>query len=455
MSQTVLKINVAPKEAKVIREVDVLVVGGGPAGIGAAVSAAYDGSKVLMLEKGGFLGGNITKSYVEGCNYFLNGTGYEPTGVWAKMETQYKEEYGRGHDLRPGPTFRFSSEYLKIFLDKFMKENNVEVLFHSFVNDVVVEDEEIKAVIIQTKQGPLAVVAKTIVDCSGDADVAFAAGVAFEQGRATDGITQPGTLSFRVAGIDSATLLENGKDVLNIVGGKYNKDYRAGVTGLSCKRQDLPFGRLTPGGQVSYLNYACVYGIDSTDIFGMSSGEMEARGYIREMLDYMRGNMLGFEKAELSSIATEVSFRDSRRINGKYHLTIEDLRTKRHFDDCIGIYPQFYDMLAPDAYMDGDGHVDGGGYKGHIYHLINDGTRYQIPYGALVPQGIKNLLVAGRAISCDHVAQSGIRAIYCCMSTGEAAGAAAAIASKQNIPTELVDIKELQTRLIAQGVKLS
>ncbi|MCL1949962.1 MAG: FAD-dependent oxidoreductase [Turicibacter sp.] len=447
--------NVAPKVAKVIREVDVLVVGGGPAGIGAAVSAAYDGDKVLLLEKGGFLGGNITKSYVEGCNYFLRGTGFEPTGVWAKMEAQYKEAYGRAHDLRPNSPFRYSSEYLKIFLDRFMKDNNVEVLFHSFVNDVVMEDEVIKAVIIQTKQGPQAIVAKTVVDCSGDADVAFAAGVTYDQGRETDGLTQPGTLSFRVAGVDSATLLEDGKDVLKRIAADYKKEYRAGKTGLSCKRQDLPFGRLTAGGQVSYLNYACAYGIDSTDIVGLTQGEQESRVYIQEMLDYMRANMPGFERAELSSIATEVSFRDSRRIKGKYHLTIEDLTTTRQFEDCIAVYPQFYDMLAPDAYMDGDGSIEGAGYKGHIYKMINDGSLFQVPYRALVPQGVSNLLVAGRSISCDHVAQSGIRAISCCMATGEAAGAAAALASQQGISAEDVNVMELQKRLRGQGVRLA
>ena len=148
------------------------------------------------------MGGNITKSYVEGCNYFLAKTDFEPGGVWAKMEQGYKEIYGRGHDLRPGTTFRFSSEYLKIYLDQFLKAHDVEVLFHSFVNEVVVEEQKISAVIIQTKQGPQAVMAKTIVDCTGDADVAFAAWVEFEQGRATDGLCQPGTLSFRVAGVD-------------------------------------------------------------------------------------------------------------------------------------------------------------------------------------------------------------------------------------------------------------
>lgn len=454
MSQEVLKINVAPKEAKIIREVDVLVVGGGPAGIGAAVAASYSGEKVLLLEKGGFLGGNITKSYVEGCNYFLAKTDFEPGGVWAKMEQGYKEIYGRGHDLRPGTTFRFSSEYLKIYLDEFLKEHHVEVLFHSFVNEVVIEDRKISAVIIQTKQGPLAVVAKTVVDCTGDADVAFAAGVEFEQGRATDGLCQPGTLSFRVAGVDAPALLANGEDVLNEVGAIYKENYRAGVTGLNCKRQDLPFGRLTPGGQVSYLNYPCAYGIDSTDITSISQAEQECRTYISEMLDYARKHMFGFEKVELSNIATEVSFRDSRRIKGKYQLQIDDMINAREFEDCIAVYPRFYDMLSPDAYMDGDGTVEGKGYEGHIYALPKDDILFQIPYGALIPKGVDNLLVGGRSISAEHVAQSGIRAISCCMATGEAAGTAAALASIYRVATGEIDIAQLQATLRKQGAKL-
>lgn len=448
------QINISSKEAKVIREVDVLVVGGGPAGIGAAVSAAYDGSRVLLLEKNGFLGGNITKSYVETCNYFMKGTPFESCGVYAKMEAGYKEVYGRSHDIRPNAPHRFSSEYLKIFLDGFMAEHKVAVLFHSFVNEVVMEDGNIKAVIIQTKQGPQAVLAKMIVDCTGDGDVAFAAGAAFDQGREKDQLCQPGTLSFRIAGVNAALLMEDGQDKLQEIGAKYKSEYRRGKTGLNCKRQDLPFGRLTSGGQITYVNYPCAYGIDPTDIAGLSKGEMECRGYISEMLQYMRQNMPGLEYAELSSIATEIGFRDSRRIQGKYHLTIEDMKSSRHFADCIAVYPQFYDMLSPDANMDGDGSLDGAGYEGHIYVPIEGDKSFEIPYRALVPEGIGNLLVAGRCISCDHVAQSGVRAISACMQTGEAAGAAAAMASGAGAAAEEINTAALQDRLKGQGVKL-
>ena len=446
------KIALAPREATIIKEVDVLVVGGGPAGIGAAISASYDGQKVLLLEKGGFLGGNITKSLVEGCNYFIRNTNHKLGGVWAKMEEGYKSIYGRAHDLRPNSPFRFSSEYLKIYLDKFMEEHNVEVLFHSFVNEVVVEDNKITAVAIQTKQGPKAIVAKMVVDCTGDADVAFAAGVPYSQGRDTDGLTQPGSLAFGIAGVNVGKMLEDGQDVLKEVGRKYKEDYRAGKTGLKNKRQDLPFGRLTPGTQISYLNYPCAYGLDSTNVEDVTKGEKECRTYIDEMMYYIRENFDGFERAELTRIATEMGFRDSRRIHGKYVLKIEDMTGDSQFDDCVATYCKFYDMLAPDAYMDGDGKLEGAGYKGHIYEMPKDDSVFQIPYRALVPKIIDNLLVGGRSISCDHVGQSAIRAISCCMATGEACGAAASIAVADGVATENVDVPKLQARLRKHGV---
>jgi hypothetical protein len=320
-------------------------------------------------------------------------------------------------------------------------------LLHSFVNDVVVRDGAIDAVVVQTKQGPLAVRAKTVIDCTGDGDVAFAAGVPFSQGRDADGLCQPGTLNFRVAGVDAARLTSNGEDRLKEVGRRYREDYRAGRTGLSCKRQDLPFGRLTPGGQVSYLNYACAYGIDATSITDMSRAEAECRGYIDEMLGYVRSHLEGFENAELASIATEVCFRDSRRIHGRYRLTVGDMENDRHFDDVIAVYPRFYDMLAPDAYMDGDGGVEGAGYTGHIHVPVEGDRSFEIPFGCLVPEKIVNLLVAGRCISCDHVAQSGIRAISACMQTGEAAGVAAGVALRDGVLPGGADIRKVQALL--------
>jgi len=167
-------------------------------------------------------------------------------------------------------------------------------------------------------------------------------------------------------------------------------------------------------------------------------------------------NLGGFEGLELVSIAPELGFRDSRRIEGKYTLTTEDIESNKSFDDTICVFPRVYDMLAPDGNMTGNGALEGEGYKGHILILLEpNGTRtYNIPYRSLVPVGIDNLLISGRCISSTHVAQSSIRAIYACMLTGQAAGTAAALSIRDNCVPEKVNIRKLQDHLAKQGIEI-
>ncbi len=443
------------KKAKVRLTADVLVVGGGPAGIGAALGAARNGAKVVLLEKRGFLGGNITGSYVETCNGFLKPGQYIIRGAYADMVGKYREKFGNSDDIRPRSPHRFSGEYLKIFLDRFLQEAGVEVFFHSFVNDVIMDGAKVAAVVIQTKQGPALVAAKTVIDCTGDGDAAFAAGVPFDQGRDSDHMCQPGTLAFRVTGVNPEPFIKDGIDGLHEkISVKYIEDYIAGKTGLSCKRRSLPFGRLTPAGQVTYVNYPCAYGVDPTNFEDLTRGEKECRVYILEMMEYMKKHFEGFENVELSSIATEIGFRDSRRFHGEYKLTIEDMESNRHFDDVIAVHPRFYDLLTPDPDVHGDGSLAGAGYNGHIYVAVETGRSFEIPYRSLLPVGVENLMVAGRCISADYLAETGIRAVMACMYTGQAAGTAAAVALKTNAGPKTVNVKAVQEALREQNADL-
>ena len=181
---------------------------------------------------------------------------------------------------------------------------------------------------------------------------------------------------------------------------------------------------------------------------------MQCRQYVMDIYRYLKANFEELKNTEVASIAPEIGFRDSRRIDGMYHLTIEDMESRRHFDDVIAVFPRFYDMLAPDANMDGDGKVEGKGYVGHIYEPVVDDRTFEIPYGALVPKAVDNLLAAGRCISADHVAESGTRAISLCMMTGEAAGAAAAVAIRSGKRPAEICVKELQQILKAQNIHL-
>lgn len=257
----------------------------------------------------------------------------------------------------------------------------------------------------------------------------------------------------RLAGANTQMLMENG-DLLSEIGQVFKRDYRAGKTGLPCKRQDLPFGRLTPGGQISYVNYSCEYFLDPTDIADLTKGEIACRKYDLDIWQYLKTRFEALKDIEIASIAPEIGFRDSRRIEGLYKLTIEDMESQRHFDDVIAVFPRFYDMLAPDAYMDGDGKVEGKGYNGHIFEPVVDERTFEIPYRSLIPVHVKNLLVSGRCISADHVAESGTRAISLCTMTGQAAGVAAALAVEGKVAPDKIAVQRLQNILVSQNIKL-
>lgn len=444
-----MKILRKEREIEIQKSVDVLVVGGGPAGIGASIAAARQGKKVLLLEKRAFLGGNITACYVENCNYFFHNINCHSEGIYAEIEEKFNKKYSNDN-VREKREHTFHSEYLKVFLDDFTKENNVEVLFHSFVNEVIMDQDRISAVLIQTKKGPIAVQAEIVIDATGDGDVAYSAGVPYEQGREKDGLCQPGTVSVRLAGADVKALTEDG-DGLNRITQKFREDYRAGRVDLACKRQDIPFGRLTKAGVISYVNYSCEYGIDPTDVKGLTQGEIACRKYILELVEYLKEHYEPLKNVEVVSMASEIGFRDSRRIRGIHKLTIDEMESQTHFEDTIAVFPRFYDMLSPDAIMFSTEKVEGKGYSGYIYEPIKDDRHFEIPYRSLVPVNVSNLLVAGRCISADHVAESGVRAISLCMMIGEAAGIAAAIAAEHGVSPEHIEVKELQECLRRTG----
>lgn len=448
----VIKMQIIRKERpiEIKEEAEVLVVGGGPAGIGACVSAARQGKKTLLLEKRGFLGGNITACYVENCNYFLAGTPFHAQGLYAEIEKRCLEKYGNSN-VRSNKANSFDSECLKVFLDEFVQENGVKVLLHSFVNEVIMEENKIAAIIIQTKQGPLAVKADVVIDATGDGDVAFGAGVPFELGRERDGLCQPGTVSVRLAGADVDKLTADG-DGLGKITKAFREDYRAGKVDLPCKRQDIPFGRLTKAGQISYVNYPCSYGLNPTDVDDLTRGEMECRRYIMDIYKYLKNHYEELKDIEITSMAPEIGFRDSRRIRGLHRLTIEEMEQQMHYPDTIAVFPRFYDMLSPDAIMTGDETVKGRGYKGYIYEPVKDDRHFEIPYRSLVPIEVENLLVAGRCISADHVAESGVRAISLCMMTGQAAGIGAGLAIDNKVTVSEVPISRMQEILRASGM---
>lgn len=432
------------REIPITKEFDVLVCGGGPAGIGAAIAAARQGMEVALIESRAFLGGNITACYVETCNHFLWQHPYQLTGIYQEIEEEYKARYGRSDDIRIDMApHRFSSEYLKVFLDEKMEEEGVWLRLHSIVTDVIMENKIVKGVILDSKSGFEAILAKIVIDCTGDGDLAARAGVPFEQGRDKDGLVQPGTVNFRIAGVDS----EKVKKILDEKGieyfyGIYHQKVAEGEVDMGYKRMGFPMGRLTAGGQITYTNFCNAYKIDPTNADDLSKGEVLARKRVLKFFRFMKENLPGFENAELASIAPTIGFRDSRRIKGDYRLTEDDIDNQRMFQDNIAIYPRFYDILSPT-----------GTWDDHVYTVDLD-REYGIPYRCLLPINVEQLLLAGRCISTDHMAESSVRAISACMATGQAAGTAAGIAVKEKTLARNIDISNLQHELREQEVKL-
>ncbi len=432
------------KNAPVRKKVDVVVCGGGPAGIGAALSAADKGLEVALIESRGFLGGNITASYVETCNHYLWDHPFEVTGIYKEIENEYKKEFKKSDDIRSDlRAHRFSSEYLKIFLDEKIKQNNIWLRLHTSAAEAIIEDNQMSGIITHSKSGFEKILGKIVIDCTGDGDVAARAGVPFEKGRDCDGLTQPGTVNFRIAGVDSKKV----NQILEEEGIEYfyeilREKLNDGSFDPGFRRIVFPFGRLTEGGQISYINYSNVYKIDSTNADDLTKGEMMGRERVLKMFNFIKENMPGFENCELSSIAPAIGFRDSRRISGQYKLTEEDIDEERMFSDNIAIFPRFYDMLSPT-----------GTWDDHIY-IVDLDKQYGIPYRCLLPVDVEQLLVAGRCISSTHKAESSIRAISACMATGQAAGTAAFRALEENCRVKNVDINKLQTELKNDGVQL-
>jgi len=433
------------KEALPLREeTDILVVGGGPAGIGAAIQAARNGAQVILVERHGFLGGNITACYVETCNHFLFKHPDKVGGLYKEIEEKYKQQFGRSDDIRSDfPAHRFSSEYLKVFLDKFFEENKVKILYHTLAVDVLKEDNYVRGVVIASKSGLEIILAKIIIDTTGDADVAAYAGVDFLKGRELDGLCQPGTLNFRLCGVNVEKFLKKGAQYYSNILRNMQEDK---TSGLSCPRKTAPMGRLTSSGMLSYINFSDVYRIDPTNVEDITRGEIIARRQIIEFIEFIKKYWDGFENCELVSFAPIIGFRDSRRIIGEYTLTQEDIDVGRYFPDEIVRYPRFYDMLSLTGRWDD---------SDTLYIEVQPDKEFSIPYRCLLPISVENLLVAGRCISTEHIAEASIRAISACMATGEAAGTAAALAINNRTSPRKVDISLLRERLQKQGAKLT
>ena len=345
-------------------------------------------------------------------------------------------------------------EEVKTTAWEIMDEAGVNVLCYTFVSDSIVENGELKGVIIESKAGREAILAKSVIDCTGDGDVAFRAGVECHKGDKEGGM-QPPTLMYSMRGVEIQKL----RDAICNEPQKYDMDvmppeqFRTGhfiTVGLrGCIKEaqeaglDIPVARtiLITGLKEDeiWVNMTRVNGVDSTLPESYTKGEHDARKQMYVVAEYLRRFVPGFEKAWIETVAPFMGIRESRVIVGKYVMTAEDILQQKHFDDVIAVagYP-----------------VDIHHAKGGDCTMLFCDDAYDIPYRVLVPEKIENLLVAGRCSSMNHEAMAATRVMSTCMALGEAAGTAARIALAAGVKPSQVDVAEVQKALLANGAYL-
>ena len=444
------------RDIPVRAEVDVLVVGGGPAGIMAAEAAAGDGLRVMLVESRGFLGGNLTIGLP-----VLGFLGHKGTQIIKGLPQNFIDRLrarGAASEHRPCALHMsltiIDPEEAKRTALEIMEEKGVEVLLYVFCTDVVKEGDDVKGVIIESKAGREAILARTVIDCTGDGDVAFRAGVECRKGDAEGGM-QPPTLMFCMKGVDVQRL----RDAIVGHPDVYDMDvmppeqFRTGkfiTVGLRTQiRQAQAAGYRIPVARTIlitgladdeiWVNMTRVNGVDSTRPESYTHGEIEGRKQVYEVERYLREFVPGFAGAHLEKIAPFMGIRESRVIVGKYVLTAEDILEDRRFDDAIAVagYP-----------------VDIHHAKGGDCTLYWCDDCYDIPYRTLIPAHVGNLLVAGRCSSMNHEAMASTRVMSTCMALGEAAGRAARLALKAGVQPADLNVEALRAELRATGAYL-
>ncbi len=407
--------------------IDVLVAGGGLAGTMAAIAAARNGKKVVILEKYGCLGGMATSGLVNPfCQYREAGSGsMANAGLFSEMLDRL---YGIGGCPDPRPK-HFEEEKLKIVLDRMTREAGVRVLFHSLLTGAETDGQLIRSVTASSVSGNMRLFAKTYIDATGNADLSAFAGLGYHKGREADGLCQAMTLFCRFGNVDWNKFEPSAA----------NAAWRAEKERRSLRN---PCNKLLifklPLGGVAHFNATRILDADPLDVFSMSDAECEGREQVHELLEFMRSNVSGMENAQLLETAAEVGVRESRRIIGHYEITEGDILGVRKFSDSVarGVY-------CVDIHNPRGGDI--------IVKRIPENDYYTIPYRSLVPVGIDNLAVAGRPISATHEAHAALRIMPITACIGEAAGEAAAIAAGNGYRMIDVPVPELQEKLKEHG----
>lgn len=446
---------------------DIAVVGGGPAGLAAAITAARAGKRVILLEKNGFLGGNLTIGLSplgfldENGRQCIAGFGQEMTDRLAALGACY------GHHICPkhNSVSNVDAEAVKILAFQMCQEAGVDVLLHLELQSAEVENGQIKRIVLYGKCNRVTVSADIFVDCTGDGDLGYLAGCTYEKGRGENHEMMPPTVMCTIEGVDDRKLFDyveahpdEMKAMCATIQTKPGYDaayFRespnyifVGMTQLfeRLKREGkcpvergniIVINGLHPGEM--YVNTTRLLHVDATDILDLTRAEIQGHLQLQKLIEVFREYVPGFENCYISSIAPNLGVRESRRLKGLRYVTYEDA--------CSAHVPEDTVCLS--------------GYKIDIHHDGDSSTLFQtvekpfgVPYGALVSAEIGNLLFAGRCISVDEYVIGSVRVMPCCMAMGQAVGIGAALALDRRQTVAQVDVADIRERLRAQNAIL-
>ncbi len=444
------------RQVDVIHDTDVLVVGSGPAGLAAALAAARTGVQVTLVERFGCYGGNITTVGVEGMAWYRHEQTIEANGIAREMEDR---AYAMGAAVPESQSlsYEIDAEGFKVVADTMVAEAGIDGRMHRSFVAPVMEGDGIVGIITESKAGREAILARRVIDATGDADVAHRAGAPTHL---TPREQMMGvSVMFHLAGVDKRRFMEGiaadpqtyrdwaGNGEWNIeTSGKedemfspfLHKPFRAAIeSGLI--PPDLTtiagtWGAMHDSGELTYMNLVHIDNIDGTDPDDLTRGEVEGRRRAMYAIDALRRFTPGCENARLRNFGMTLGVRDTRKIDAAYNMTEHDVREQARFDDSIGIFPEF---------------IDGYG----ILILPTTGRYFAMPYRNLLPKGVGNLLVAGRSSGGDRVSHAATRNMACCAVLGQGAGIAAALSVKHGQSLDAVDVGAVQAELDRQGVR--